>query len=78
MYILYLDSLRNIQIQMGKVPDSFNSRIDQPVSQLRSFCFRNGQCCHLNIIIFDKLLQIIHSCGERMNAQVKQHRDAVK
>ena len=61
MNILYHNILRNIQIQMGKVPDSFNSRIDQSVSQLRSFCFRNGQCCHLNIIIFDKLLQIIHS-----------------
>ena len=27
---------------------------------------------------YQSLLQIIHSCGERMNAQVKQHRDAVK
>lgn len=27
---------------------------------------------------YQSLLQIIHSCGERMNAQVAQHQDAVK
>lgn len=27
---------------------------------------------------YQSLLQIIHSCGERMNAQMAQHRDAVK
>ena len=32
MNILHHNIVRNIQIQMGKVPDSFNSRIDQTVS----------------------------------------------
>ena len=60
MYILHHHIVRNHQISMGKVPDSFNAGLYQTVCDLRRLCLWNGQGCDLNFVLLDKKLQIIH------------------
>ena len=45
---------------MCKIPDSLNPRLYQPLCNLRRLCLRDRQRSHLNIVILDKLLQIIY------------------
>ena len=61
MYILNYNIIWYIQVHMGKIPDCLDSGIHQTVCDLRSLGLRNGERCHLNVIVLDELLQVVNA-----------------
>ena len=60
MYILYLYSLRNVQIHMRKVPNGTDPVRHQLVSHFYGTGLGNRQYCNINVILPDKRFQLLH------------------
>ena len=60
MYILYLYSLRNVQIHMRKVPDGADPVRHQLVSHFHSAGLGNRQHGNIYVILPDKRFQLLH------------------
>ena len=60
MYIFYLNIVRNVKINMSKVPNSLNSALNKLVSHRNSLFLGNCQNSDLYAVLFDKCLHLIH------------------